>query len=139
MSDLNLTHPDQSLTVLYGDKILLLDQLISNQKRQIEVFGFGDGEGAAKIEDSNLKLIHELCSLDRLIEKMEETVPQTSQLIELTEILFQKMEESRILHSQTEKKMKEILKEYQKELNQVQVQIQLKRHFRQDYWKTGTC
>lgn len=104
MSDLNLTHPDQSLTVLYGDKILLLDQLISNQKRQIEVFGFGDGEGAAKIEDSNLKLIHELYSLDRLIEKMEETVPQTSQLIELTEILFQKMEESRILHSQTEKK-----------------------------------
>lgn len=139
LSDLNSIHPDQSLIVLYGDKILLLDQLISNQKRQIEVFGFGDGEGAAKIEDSNLKIIHQLCSLDRLIEKTEEAVPQTSQLIELTEILFQKMEESRLLHSQTEKKMKEILKEYQKELNQVQVQIQLKRHLRQDYWKTGTC
>lgn len=70
---------------------------------------------------------------------MAEGVPQTLELIELTEILFQKMEESRFLHSQVEEKMKKILKEYQKELNQVQVQIQLKRHLRRDYWKTGTC
>lgn len=105
----------------------------------MEIFGFGDGEGAAKIEDSNEKIIDQLCSVDRKIEKMAEGVPQTLELIELTEILFQKMEESRLLHSQVEDKMKKILKEYQKELNQVQVQIQLKRHLRRDYWKTGTC
>ncbi len=105
----------------------------------MEIFGFGDGESAAKIEDSNEKIIDQLCSVDRKIEKMAEGVPQTLELIELTEILFQKMEESRLLHSQVEEKMKKILKEYQKELNQVQVQIQLKRHLRRDYWKTGTC
>ncbi|EMO44795.1 hypothetical protein [Leptospira santarosai] len=139
MPDSNSIDLNRSLVVLYGDKILLLEQLIANQKRQMEVFGFGDGEGAAKIEDSNEKIIDQLCSVDRKIEKMAEGVPQTLELIELTEILFQKMEESRLLHSQVEEKMKKILKEYQKELNQVQVQIQLKRHLRRDYWKTGTC
>ncbi|MDV6237107.1 hypothetical protein CH379_015860 [Leptospira ellisii] len=129
------------LTVLYEEKISLLDQLISNQKRQMEVFGFGDGEGAAKIEDANLKLVDHLCSVDRKIEKLSEGVPQTLELIEMAERLFQKLEESRSLHSRVEERMREILKEYQKELNQVQVGIQLKRHLhhRQDFWKTGTC
>lgn len=139
MSNQSFNDKNRSLVVLYGDKILLLNQLIENQKRQIEVFGFGDGEGAAKIEDSNLKIIDQLCSVDRKIEKLEEGVPQTLEFIELTETLFQKMEESRVLHSQVEERMKDILKEYQKELNQVQVQIQLKRHLRKDYWNTGTC
>ncbi|AYV54472.1 hypothetical protein EFP84_02420 [Leptospira kmetyi] len=139
MSSQSFSDKNRDLVVLYGDKILLLNQLIENQKRQIEVFGFGDGEGGAKIEDSNLQIIDQLCSVDRKIEKMEEGVPQTLEFIELAEILFQKMEESRNLHSQVEERMKDILKEYQKELNQVQVQIQLKRHFRQDYWNTGTC
>ncbi|EMJ93672.1 hypothetical protein [Leptospira alstonii] len=139
MSDSNSVDSNRSLVVLYGDKILLLEQLIVNQKRQLEVFGFGDGEGGVKIENSNVKIIEQLCSVDRKIEKLEEAVPQTSELIELTEVLFQKMEESRFLHSQVEERMKEILKEYQKELNLVQVQIQLKAHLRQDYWKTGTC
>ncbi|MBM9575688.1 hypothetical protein JWG45_00845 [Leptospira sp. 201903070] len=129
------------LVVLFGEKILLLDELIQNQKRQLEVFGFGDGEAGAKIEDSNLKIVDKLCSLDRKIEKLEEGVPQNLELIEITENLFQKLEESRLLHSQVEERMKEILKEYQKELNVAQVQIQLKRHLhlRQDLWKTGTC
>ncbi|MBW0434256.1 hypothetical protein [Leptospira yasudae] len=139
MSNSGSIDRDRSLVILYGDKILLLDQLISNQKRQMEVLGYGDGEGGAKIEDSNISIIDKLCSIDRKIERMEEGVPQSLELIELTECLFQKMEESRILHSQVEERMKEILKEYQKELNQVQVQIQLKKHLRKDYWNTGTC
>ncbi|XDD51987.1 hypothetical protein AB3N59_09995 [Leptospira sp. WS92.C1] len=132
---------NQKLFALFGEKILLLDQLIGNQKRQLEVFGFGDGEAAAKIEDANLRLVNQLCSIDRKIEKLEEGVPQNLELIEITESLFQKLEESRSLHSRVEERMKEVLKEYQKELNIAQVQIQLKRHLhlRQEYWNTGTC
>ncbi|RHX89578.1 hypothetical protein [Leptospira stimsonii] len=141
MSSVDRKQNAPNLVVLIEEKILLLDELIRNQKRQIEVFGFGDGEAGAKIEDSNLKLVDKLCSIDRKIEKLEEGVPQNLELIEITETLFQKLEESRLLHSQVEERMKNILKEYQKELNVAQVQIQLKRHLhlRQDFWKTGTC
>ncbi|PJZ68290.1 hypothetical protein CH373_10375 [Leptospira perolatii] len=126
---------------LYSEKISILDEVISNQKRQLEILSHGDGEGASKIEKSNLKCMHRMMSLDRLIERLEESSPQTLELIQLTSTLFQKLDESRNLNEKVGQVMESILREYQKELNTVQAQIQLKKFLAQRKfgWKTGTC
>ncbi|TGK05600.1 hypothetical protein EHQ53_18460 [Leptospira langatensis] len=137
----HLNSMEDKLASLYQGKLSLLDELISLQKRQLEVLGFGDGEGAAKLESKNSDLVEKMRSLDRKIAQLEESAPQSLNIIRLSDEMFQKLEESRELNSKVGDKMEEILHEYRKELNQVQVKIQLKKfltHRKQD-WKTGTC
>ncbi|EPG75982.1 hypothetical protein LEP1GSC058_0507 [Leptospira fainei serovar Hurstbridge str. BUT 6] len=132
---------EDSLTELYGQKIKLLDEVISLQKRQLEVLGHGDGEAAARIEGQNVTLVENMFSLDRKIELLEESSPQSLNMIQLADELFRKLEESRDLNEKVGSLMERILFEYQKELNLVQTNIQLKKFLaqRKSGWKTGTC
>ncbi|TGK00594.1 hypothetical protein EHO59_11610 [Leptospira semungkisensis] len=144
MNDLTskrLNSMEDKLASLYQDKLSLLDELMILQKRQLEILGFGDGEGAAKLESKNSQLVEKMRSLDRKIAQSEESSPQSLNIIRLSDEMFQKLEESRDLNAKVGEKMEEILQEYRKELNQVQAKIQLKKfltHRKQD-WKTGTC
>lgn len=137
----NLNYREEKLSSLYEEKISFLDKLIQLQKRQLEVLGFQDGEGAAKLEIQNSDLVEKMKRLDRKIEQLEESSPQTLEIIRLSDTIFQKLEESRDLNSQVGEKMEIILQEYRKELNMVQSKIQLKKFLahRKLGWKTGTC
>ncbi|TGL65733.1 hypothetical protein [Leptospira sarikeiensis] len=137
----SLNRMEEKLSSYYLEKISFLDKLISLQKRQLEILGFGDGEGAAKLELQNSGLVEKMKVLDRKIEQSEESAPQTLEIIRLSDEIFQKLEESRELNSLVGEKMEIILQEYQKELNQVQTKIQLKKFLahRKLGWKTGTC
>ncbi|TGK06147.1 hypothetical protein EHO60_16260 [Leptospira fletcheri] len=126
---------------LYSQKISLLEEMISLQKRQMEILSHRDGETAAKIEAENVSLVEKMFSLDRKIERLEESAPQSLPLIRLTDELFNKLEESRELNRKVGSLMEEILSEYQKELNLVQADLQLRKYLaqRKSGWKTGTC
>ncbi|TGK43884.1 hypothetical protein [Leptospira andrefontaineae] len=132
---------EETLSSYYEEKISFLDKLIELQKRQLEILGFGDGEGTAKLEIQNSNLVEKMKRLDRKIEQLEESSPQTLEIIRLSDTIFQKLEESRDLNSQVGEKMEIILQEYRKELNMVQSKIQLKKFLahRKLGWKTGTC
>ncbi|EQA47184.1 hypothetical protein LEP1GSC050_1167 [Leptospira broomii serovar Hurstbridge str. 5399] len=132
---------EDSLSDLYGQKINLLNEVISLQKRQLEILGYGDGETAAIIEGQNSILVERMFSLDRKIELLEESAPQSLNMIQLADELFRKLEESRDLNGRVGSLMEQILSEYQKELNLVQANIQLKKFLaqRKSGWKTGTC
>ncbi|TGN01950.1 hypothetical protein [Leptospira dzoumogneensis] len=137
----NLNSREEKLSSYYEEKISFLDKLIQLQKRQLEILGFGDGEGTAKLELQNADLVEKMKRLDRKIEQLEESSPQTLEIIRLSDTIFQKLEESRDLNSQVGEKMEIILQEYRKELNMVQSKIQLKKFLahRKLGWKTGTC
>ncbi|PJZ25205.1 hypothetical protein CH352_11655 [Leptospira hartskeerlii] len=137
----NLNSTEEKLFSYYEEKISFLDKLIELQKRQLQILGFGDGEGTAKLEIQNSDLVEKMKRLDRKIEQLEESSPQTLEIIRLSDTIFQKLEESRDLNSQVGEKMEIILQEYRKELNLVQSKIQLKKFLahRKLGWKTGTC
>ncbi|EPG68149.1 hypothetical protein ACE5IS_03320 [Leptospira wolffii] len=132
---------ENELESLYLKKISFLEELIRLQNRQMEVLSFGDGENAAKLEHENSRLMESMMSLDRKIERLEESYPQSLEIIRLSDEIFRKLEESRDLNEKVGLKMEEILHEYRKELNLVQAEIQLKRFLtkRKLGWKTGTC
>ncbi len=132
---------ENELEFLYVRKIEFLDELIQLQIRQLEVLDFGDGETAAKLEGENSLLMEKMISLDRKIERLEESSPQSVHIIHLSDRVFQKLEESRDLNAKVGQKMEVILLEYRKELNLVQADIQLKKFLTQRKlgWKTGTC
>lgn len=137
----SLNSMKEKLSSLYEEKIQFLDKLIELQKRQLQILGFGDGEGTAKLELQNSDLVEKMKRLDRKIEQLEESSPQTLEIIRLSDTIFQKLEESRDLNSQVGEKMEIILQEYRKELNLAQSKIQLKKFLahRKLGWKTGTC
>lgn len=139
----NQTKQDRQgeLETLYRNKISFLDELIRLQKRQLEVLSFQDGEAAAKLEYENANLMENMVSLDRKIERLEESYPQSLDIIQLSDEIFQKLSESRELNEKVGEKMEKILHEFRKELNLVQAEIQLKKflHKRKQGWKTGTC
>ena len=124
----NLPTQIEELSGLYDEKIEKLLKLIENQKRQIEVLGFGNGEVSARIAIVNEKIIKSMVKLDQKIEKVAETLPGSSRLIEKSDEVFSLIDIARANHEIIQKKMEQCLNDVKKELNMVQVKRQLARH-----------
>jgi len=109
----------------YDEKIEKLLLLLEKQKEQIRFLDYGNGLEASRIAASNKKLVVSLQQLDLKIEKIEESLPGSSAVIEKTDHIFSLIDQARRNHEIIEPGMEKCLADMKQDLNQIEIKRQL--------------
>lgn len=132
----------QTTKQLLQKKIQYLDSLIANLKREDELLSYRDADTAVKLEFKNESLIRKLEEVDRELWERQEIEVYSADEIAISETVFEKLDEARILQQKVQELLVFEMNESKKEYWEFSIKRKLKFHLIQTSglsWTKNYC
>lgn len=132
----------QTTKQLLQKKIQYLDSLISNLKREDELLSYRDADTAVKLEFKNESLVRKLEDVDRELWERQEIEVYSADEIAISETVFEKLDEARILQQKVQELLVFEMNESKKEYWEFSIKRKLKFHLIQTSglsWTKNYC